>query len=568
MLRAVLKEPGHDAMKVFISYRRDDSIIHSRLIHNELAARFGQDDVFMDIDDIDYGEDFARKINDRLDAADVVVAVMGPQWGGILQRRAHGDDYVRHELGRALAMGKRIVPVLIGQAPPPDAGLPPDLAALRLLNCLRIEERSLKAHINELVEAIRGSSFEDELRERNRLRLARWSGAALGLAMFFAAWLALLDFAGLDTRFASATMWLAQPGTKAPWSGEVVLVAIDEKTQQALGRPFDASWRREHARLIERLARAGARSVAFDIFIEGAGMPQDDDALEAAIAAVKPTPVVFAFQRMEGNRPALLPRLAKVAASGMACGGMKFGYARSMPLALQRGQLLFPSLALAAFSGGGKVEDLSESDRELRVRMVQEDRSPDVGFSSAETRRTAEAACEAIQRGDRVALQWFDPALLPQLKSSDRRVPYEQVLQAASEADLAAFKGKIVVVGLTLAGRDVFSVPRSGDRWGVELQVEQVDALVRGDVIRPMGFAASVALMLALGLAGASLGHALRRRGRGARAIAMAGELVACALLAVVVYRIDHVLVNLPYAMAAFLLSWWLAARLERRGER
>jgi hypothetical protein len=45
-------------MKVFISYRRDDSIVHARLIHNELAARFGTDDVFMDIDDIEAGDDF------------------------------------------------------------------------------------------------------------------------------------------------------------------------------------------------------------------------------------------------------------------------------------------------------------------------------------------------------------------------------------------------------------------------------------------------------------------------------------------------------------------------------
>jgi CHASE2 domain-containing sensor protein len=555
-------------MKVFISYRRDDSIIHSRLIHNELAARFGQGDVFMDIDDIDYGEDFARKINDRLDAADVVVAVIGPQWADILQRRAHGDDYVRHELARSLAMGKRIVPVLIGQAAPPGAGLPPDLAGLRLLNCLRMEERSLKAHINELLEAIRGGSFEDELRERNRLRLARWAGAALGLAMFFAAWLALLDFVGLDTRFASATMWLAQPGTTAPWSGEVMLVAIDEKSQEAMGRPFDASWRREHAQLIERLSKAGARSIAFDVFIEREGKPEDDDALETAISTAKATPVIFAVKRMEGNHPALLPRIAKVAAGGIACGGMKFDYARSMPLAVQRGQLLFPSLALGAFNGGGKVESLSEADRELRVRVVQDDRSPDVGFSSAETRRTVEAGCEAIQRGDRIALQWFDPALLPQLRSPDRRVPYEQVLQAANDSDLAMFKGKIVLVGLTLAGRDVFTVPRAGDRWGAELHVEQVDALVRGDVIRPMGFAASVVLMLGLGLAGASLRHALGRRVWWARVIAASGGIVACAALAVVIYRIDHVLVNLPYAVAAFMLSWWLAARLERRDGR
>ena len=74
-------------MKVFISYRRDDSIVHARLIHNELSARFGAGDVFMDIDDIDYGADFARLIDEQLDAADVLVAVIGPRWSELLQRQ-------------------------------------------------------------------------------------------------------------------------------------------------------------------------------------------------------------------------------------------------------------------------------------------------------------------------------------------------------------------------------------------------------------------------------------------------------------------------------------------------
>ena len=555
-------------MKVFISYRRDDSIIHSRLIHNELAARFGEGDVFMDIDDIDYGDDFARRINERLDAADVVVAVIGTQWADILMRRAHGDDYVRHELGRSLALGKRIVPVLIGNAAPPDAGLPPDLAGLRLLNCLRIDERSLKAHINELVETLRGTRFEDEVRERDRLRVARWAGAGLGLAVFFAAWLALLDFAGLDTRFASATMWAAQAGVVPPWSGEVMLVAIDENTQAALHRDFDASWRREHARLVEQLAKAGARTVAFDLFIEKSAVVADDDALVAAIDAAKAMPVVFAVQAMEGNRPLLLPRLAQVASAGIACSGMKFDYARSMPLAVQRGQLLFPSFALAAFSGGGKVEALDEVAQELRVRVVRDDRSPDVGFSAAESNRTSDAGCEAIHKGDRVALQWFDPALLPSLKSSDRRVPYERLIDAPSDAELSKFKGKIVIVGLTLAGRDTFTVPRAGDRWGVELHAAQVDALVRGDVIRPMGFIGSLALMVLVGMAGASARRWCARRPFVQRAGVMLAGLLLGAVFAVLVYRLQHVVVNLPYVLAAFALSWWLVAWVEKRSTR
>ena len=125
-------------MKVFISYRRDDSIVHARLIHNELAARFGADDVFMDIDDIDYGDDFVRLIDEHLARADVVVAVIGPRWNELLQRRLQADDYVRHELSSALARRMRVIPVLVGGAPPPGTELPADLAELRRLNFLTL----------------------------------------------------------------------------------------------------------------------------------------------------------------------------------------------------------------------------------------------------------------------------------------------------------------------------------------------------------------------------------------------------------------------------------------------
>lgn len=553
-------------MKVFISYRRDDSIIHARLIRNELVKRFGERDVFMDIDDIVYGDDFAQKINQHIDDADVVVAVIGPQWADMLARRAHGDDYVRHELARSLAMRKRVIPVLIGKAEPPGAGLPADLDGLRLLNGLRIEERSLKAHLNELIEAVRGESFEDESTQLRRLRRAQWCGAALGLTMFFAAWLTVLDFAGLDTRFASATMWLSQFGTTAPWSGEVVLVPIDEATVRHVGRGFDTSWRREHARVVRQLSAAGAKTIAFDLFVEREGTAADDGALEAAILSATATPVVFAVGSMEGNRPRLLPRFAAIAAGGIACGGVKFDYARSMPLAIQRGQLMFPSFALAAFSGGGKVEGFDERNQEVRVRVVQDDRSPDVGFASAETNRLTDVACDALRQNDRVALQWFDPALTPRLEGADRRVPYERVLDAGSPADLAQFKGKIVLVGLTLANQDVFSLPRAGSRWGVELHAEQVDALVRGETIRPMGFGASLALMIGLGVAGGWAHRAFARRSFAVRSLVVAGGVVACTMLAVLTYRVEHVLVNLPYACLAFVLSWWVVARIERRG--
>ncbi|HJV61114.1 MAG TPA: CHASE2 domain-containing protein [Albitalea sp.] len=559
-------------MKIFISYRRDDSIVHARLIHNELAARFGAGDVFMDIDDIDYGDDFARKIDERLDASDVVVAVIGPHWAEMLQQRLRSDDYVRHELSRALARGLRVVPVLVDKASPPGDGLPADLAALRTLNALNLDQRALKPHLNALVETVQGRSFEDvaaQLQRRIRSqRRAQWTGAGVGLAAFMAGWVALLDFVGLDTRLASATMWLARSSAAAPWSGEVVLVTIDESTLRTVGRPFDASWRREHAQLVRRLASAGARTVAFDLFFQRPGEAADDAALEAAVRAAHPMAVVFGVGQTEGGRPSLLPALAEAGAGGVACAGQRLGYARSMPLAVRRGALVFPSLALAAYSSGGKIEAFDAAGGSLRVRLVRDEQSPDVVFSVVETARAAQADCEAIHRGDEVALQLFDPDRLPALRDAPRRIPYERLLGAGDAAALAAMKDKIVLVGLELADSDLLVLPRGGNRWGMELIAEQIDALVRGEAIRPLRPWPSLAVMLALGLAGAFARRALGGRAAWLRGgVALAGVL-GCVAAAVLLYRTQHVLLNLSYLLVAFLAAWWVMAWLEKRGAR
>lgn len=557
-------------MKVFISYRRDDSIIHAKLIRNELAARFGDANVFMDIDDIDYGEDFARKIDKRLDAAGVVVAVIGPHWAEMLQQRLRSDDYVRYELARSLARGIRVVPVLVDKAPPPDAGLPADLAPLRTLNALNLDPRALTPHLNALVETVQGRSFEDVARDLQRRlrsqRLAQWTGAGVGLATFFAGWVALFDFVGLDTRLASVTMSLAAAGRRAPWSEQVVLVAIDEGTVQRIGRPFDASWRREHAQLVGKLAAAGARTVAFDLFFEQPAAAADDAAFVTAVRTARPMPVVFGVRRMRGDQTLLLPPLAALGAGGLACLGEKLGYARSMPLAMRHGSVLLPALALAAYSGGGRVEALDAPARQLRVRVVPEQKSADVRFAALEQARAAQAGCEAVRAGDELALQWLDPQAWPDWRAPVRRLAYEQVLNSADAAALAGVKDKIVLVGLQLPDTDVLVLPRAGNRWGVEVIAGQIDALVRGEAVRTLGPWASLSTMLLVAAVGAFTRRAVSGRSQAIRlAVVGVGVLTGLAV-ALALYRFEHLLINVAYVVAAFLLAWWAMAWLEARG--
>jgi hypothetical protein len=409
-------------MNIFISYRRDDSIISAKLVHNELVARFGAEQVFMDIEGIGYGDDFVQTIDSHLESADVVLVVIGPSWVEMIEARLHGDDWVRHEVARALKLyadsgggsnGRpRILPLLVDKCKEPSVTLPPDMASLQRLNMFKFDERALKASVNTLVEAINQKTFEEktiELEEEKKWSRVAWiAGPLMGILVFFAGLGGLFEKFGIDTMMATATMAAAHIGRSnepAPWSGQVVLVTIDEKSAKALGHPkFDSTWRGDHARFIQKAASARARTVAFDITFSGAGEDAAGDAAleQALLDSQEKMPVVFGVDEMNGNEPVIHAKFANLARWGIACAGTKRNFAYAMPLAVQRLKIppapeakplhervvVHPSLALAAFSGGGSTEPLDQIEQSLQIFLPREKRSQSVNFFSDESAAT------------------------------------------------------------------------------------------------------------------------------------------------------------------------------------
>jgi hypothetical protein len=101
-------------VRVFVSYRRGDASAWAGRLRDGLTARLDEDDVYQDVVTVDAGEDFALSINSALERCDVVLAVIGPQWLSMVgtdgdRRLDDPDDYVRIELGRALALNKRVI---------------------------------------------------------------------------------------------------------------------------------------------------------------------------------------------------------------------------------------------------------------------------------------------------------------------------------------------------------------------------------------------------------------------------------------------------------------------------
>src|ERR1700694_2577682 len=121
---------GALGLRVFISYRREDSQSYARELYQELSNRLPGGQIFWDIGTIAPGLDFVVEIERAVGSCDVLLAVIGRQW--VHSQDASGDrrlddpkDSVRLEIATALDRDVRVIPVLVqGISMPNERELP------------------------------------------------------------------------------------------------------------------------------------------------------------------------------------------------------------------------------------------------------------------------------------------------------------------------------------------------------------------------------------------------------------------------------------------------------------
>jgi hypothetical protein len=101
--------------KIFISYRRGDSLDATGRIDDRLAAHFGREEVFRDLDTIVPGHEFPRAIQDALTSCQILLAIVGEDWVNAsfedgTRRLENEHDYVRLEIETALGRGISVIP--------------------------------------------------------------------------------------------------------------------------------------------------------------------------------------------------------------------------------------------------------------------------------------------------------------------------------------------------------------------------------------------------------------------------------------------------------------------------
>ena len=97
---------------VFVSYRREDSAASAGRLGDRLARELGEGRVFMDVDGIPLGADFVKLLTEKVATCDVLLAVIGTQWGDLRDENGNRrlddpDDFVRVEISGAQAQHSR-----------------------------------------------------------------------------------------------------------------------------------------------------------------------------------------------------------------------------------------------------------------------------------------------------------------------------------------------------------------------------------------------------------------------------------------------------------------------------
>ncbi len=145
--------------RITISYRRDDSGVITGRIFDRLAAHFGRESVFRDIDDIPPGVDFRKHISAILDQSDIVLAIVGPRWVGPARgpsRLANAADPVRIEIETALRKEVSLIPILVQRANMPRVEqLPESLADFAYRNAVQVDSgQDFDVHMARLFRAM------------------------------------------------------------------------------------------------------------------------------------------------------------------------------------------------------------------------------------------------------------------------------------------------------------------------------------------------------------------------------------------------------------------------------
>jgi len=285
------------------------------------------------------------------------------------------------------------------------------------------------------------------------VRLSGWQRMALAIAIVVGCLTAVAGSGGRVEDWLRSGRDLVR---SQPASGQIHIVEIDARSIAAIARwPWP---RGEHARLVDALRAAGARSIAFDVDFSAASHPAEDARFASALSR-SPVPVV-------------LPAFRQQASSDS--------------------RTVIDSEPFAAFRDHaflGAVNIMPDSDGYVRKAPF--------GVITNGSPRPSLAAMVARHGGAAYDDFRIDFAIEPE------SIPRHSFIDVASGRAASALRGKDVIVGATaIELGDRYAVPGHGVIPGVVIQALAAETLMKGT---PAAWSPLAALILAIGLSAVAL---------------------------------------------------------------
>ncbi|MEM9920610.1 MAG: SUMF1/EgtB/PvdO family nonheme iron enzyme [Bacteroidota bacterium] len=104
--------------EIFISYRREDGRALARMLKLELEAHLQKEMVFLDLDNIDSGEKWPKKLENGVREASLILVIISHKWLFAQDTDGHRrlgqeHDWVTKEVELALELEKEMIPILL-----------------------------------------------------------------------------------------------------------------------------------------------------------------------------------------------------------------------------------------------------------------------------------------------------------------------------------------------------------------------------------------------------------------------------------------------------------------------
>lgn len=374
-------------------------------------------------------------------------------------------------------------------------------------------------------------------------------GLGLGLIVGLAGWLLAVTPWGARVEEDAGLSWLFQLRGARPAPADVIVVALDRQSAERLGLPPEPQhWpRSEHARLVANLARAGATTIAFDLFF---GRSTEHDGELASALREAGNVVLVGFLRRDilpgkGVIDALVTPTPAIGESAFAVAAFPLpkvpNRVDTFWTFLESAGQDSPSFPVVAF----QTHSLSVYDDLLSLlrkagadhalpasagEILQTNRISELSLALrtllANDSQAAARVREEIAQGDQldVDAKRVLMSLVDLYEGSAERylnyygpprsintIAYDQALRLSEAGDSRSwsqFKGKAVFVGFSEAlqpqQRDnyytVYSQPSGLDLSGVEIAATAFANLLEGVPVKPLERPVNFALLVLWGL--------------------------------------------------------------------